>query len=155
MVKNKTGGKRSKGLARKQHNEETVTRRIRTKEDAAKETKGLPGDYYYAKVVKAHGNCRFGVACDDGVDRMASCLHFAKKNRRDNNVEVGSCLLVGVADFHAATDGKVQPCQILELYQPAEAASITYFQDSDEETEDDFVDKVMQQEVAIEEFDDI
>ena len=155
MVKNKTGGKRSKGLARKQHNEETVTRRIRTKEDAAKETKGLSGDYYYAKVVKAHGNCRFGVACDDGVDRMASCLHFAKKNRRDNNIEMGSCLLVGVADFHTATDGKAQPCQILELYQPAEAATIPYFQDSDEETEDDFVDKVMQEKVSIEEFEDI
>lgn len=164
MVKNKTGGKRSKGLARKQQHDPSTEQlhrgNVRTKEDAVKETKGLPGEYYYAKVVKAYGNCRFAAACDDGVERVASCLHFAKKNRRDNNIELGSCLLVGVADYHSANgQTKGQPCQILELYSPAEAACIFYFQDDDrdEDAIAEEVDAVMAvQEVAVAlDFDDI
>ena len=157
MVKNKTGGKRSKGLARKQQDSDQLHRgKIRTKEDAVKETKGLPGAYYYAKVVRSHGNCRFAALCDDGVERMASCMHFAKKNRRDNNIEVGSSLLVGVADYHAAPDGKAQPCQILELYSPAEAACIPYFDDgTDEDKDQDVVDNAMAEDVVVGDFDDI
>ena len=160
MVKNKTGGKRSKGLARKQQTQDSTEQlhrgNIRTKEDAEKETKGLEGAYYYAKVVRSHGNCRFAALCDDGVERMASCMHFAKKNRRDNNVEVGSCLLVGVADYHSATKGKAQACQILELYNSAEAACIPYFQDDDDDDAmNDEVDAAMTEEVEVGDFDDI
>lgn len=158
MVKNKTGGKRSKGLARKQQDSDQLHRgKIRTKEDAVKETKGLPGCYYYAKVVRSHGNCRFAALCDDGVERMASCMHFAKKNRRDNNIEVGSSLLVGVADYHAAQDGKAQPCQILELYSAVEAACIPYFDDgTDEDNDQDVaVDTAMAEDVVVGDFDDI
>jgi hypothetical protein len=162
MVKNKTGGKRSKGLARKQqHQDPDQLHRgnIRTKEDAVKETKGLPGEYYYAKVVRSHGNCRFAALCDDGKERMASCMHFAKKNRRDNNIEVGSCLLVGVADYHAEVAGKAQPCQILELYGPAEAQTIPYFRDDDEDEDEDAiareVDAAMEETVEVGDFDDI
>jgi len=169
MVKNKTGGKRSKGLARKQQHDPSAEQQlhrgnIRTKEDAVKETKGLPGEYYYAKVVRSHGNCRFAALCDDGVERMASCMHFAKKNRRDNNVEVGACLLVGVADYHAAVGGKAQPCQILELYSPAEAACIPHFHDAEDDYEDadeyaavvaKEVDAAMVEDVDVGDFDDI
>lgn len=168
MVKNKTGGKRSKGLARKQQDasadQQLHRGNVRTKEEAVKETKGLPGNYYYAKVVRSHGNCRFAALCDDGVERMASCMHFAKKNRRDNNVEVGSCLLVGVADYHAVKDGKTQPCQILELYNPLEAACIPYFHDDEDDYEDKDaytsavaieVDAAMAEEVDVGDFDDI
>jgi translation initiation factor IF-1 len=162
MVKNKTGGKRSKGLARKQQTNDPSTEQlhrgnIRTKEDAIKETKGLPGTYFYAKVTKSYGNCRFAALCDDGVERIASCMHFAKKNRRDNNVEVGSNLLVGVADYHATASGKLQQSQILELYTPAEAACIPYVQEDEED--DDLVaqevDTAMAEEVAVGDFDDI
>ena len=161
MVKNKTGGKRSKGLARKQQHDPAAEQlhrgNVRTREDAVKETKGLPGEYYYAKVVRSHGNCRFAALCDDGVERMASCLHFAKKNRRDNNIEVGAFLLVGVADYHTANGSKkAQPCQILELYSPVEAACIPYFQDDDKDEEEDKVDAFMAAETAPSlDFDDI
>ena len=130
MVKNKSGGKRSKGLARKDNSSEVaVTTKIRFKEDAAKEAVGL---YYYAKVTKCLGNCRFLAACDDGTDRVASCLHFGKKNRRENNIDMGANLLVGVAEYNTATHGKQQPCQILDLYSPAESAYIPYFQSKDD-----------------------
>jgi translation initiation factor IF-1 len=137
MVKNKTGGKRSKGLARKDHDTEPQNYKVRTKEDAAKETKDYPGNfYYYARVVKSYGNCRFAVSCDDGHQRTASCMHFGgKKNRRENNIELGSCLLVGVTDYHTAASGKDQPCEILELYKAHETLYITFFQ---EKKEDDF-----------------
>ena len=168
MVKNKTGGKRSKGLARKQQHDPSADQlhrgNVRTKEDAVKETKGMPGAYHYAKVVRSHGNCRFAAMCDDGVERMASCMHFAKKNRRDNNIELGSCLLVGVADYHTPLPGKAQPCQILELYSAAEAACIAYFHDEEDDYEDgdafaaavsEKVDAAMVAEVDVGDFDDI
>jgi len=128
MVKNKTGGNKSKGLARKALNAEVAVRKLFLKEDAAKESAGLPGSYFYAKVARALGDCRFLAECDDGQSRTASCKHM-NRSRRENNVELGSALLVGVADYHASSkDGKLQACQILALYTPAEAALIPFFQ---------------------------
>jgi translation initiation factor IF-1 len=135
MVKNKTGGKKSKGLARKVLNAEPFVRKLFLKEDAAKESEGMPGAYYYAKVTRAYGDCRFLVECDDGTNRVACCKHM-HRSRRENNVELGSCLLVGVADYHTSngTD-KPPPCQTLVLYMPVEAVLIPFFQvrDSDED----------------------
>ena len=162
MVKTKTGGKRSKGLARKQQTHDPAEQlhrgNVRTKEDVIKETKGMQGSYYYAKVLKSFGNCRFAVLCDDGVERIASCMHFAKKNRRDNNIEIGSKLLVGVADYHANVEGKMQQSQSLELYTAAEVLCIPYFQDEDEDEDDVIareVDIAMTEDVVVGDFDDI
>jgi len=112
MVKNVTGGKRSKCIARK--NTTTVSdSRTRLSEDELE---------IYAKATKSLGNGMFHILTMDGKTKL---LHlrgkFSGKHKRGNIVTVGAYLLVGLRDFEAPN---YTNCDLLEIYSDSDVKAI-------------------------------
>lgn len=108
MVKNTTGGKGSKFLARK--NENTVSSTVRQSQES---------DEVYAIVVKALGNCMFHVNTITGIKGllMRARGKFTGKNKKNNFISIGCFVLVGLRDF---TSNKENECDLLEVYSDHE-----------------------------------
>jgi initiation factor 1A len=109
MVKNATGGNKSKKQARS--SSYAPQQNIRK----AKEEGEI-----YAAVTKIFGGPNCLVMCNDGVSR--SCIirnKFKTKGKRDNNITVGSWILVGIRDWEVRSDG-TQKCDLLEVYSHSE-----------------------------------
>jgi len=109
MVKNATGGNKSKKQARSKSS--APQQNIRK----AKEEGEM-----YAAVTKIFGGPNCQVMCNDGVSR--SCIirnKFKTKGKRDNNIVVGSWILVGIRDWEVRSDG-TQKCDLLEVYSHSE-----------------------------------
>ena len=109
MVKNATGGNKSKKQARSKSS--APQQNIRK----AKEEGEM-----YAVVTKIFGGPNCQVMCNDGVSR--SCIirnKFKTKGKRDNNIVVGSWILVGIRDWEVRSDG-TQKCDLLEVYSHSE-----------------------------------
>jgi len=104
MVKNLTGGKGSKSVARKS---ETVSSgRLRKSEDP---------DEIYAIVTKSLGNCMFYVNTIDGKEKLLLHLRgkFSGRNKRNNFISVGIFVLVGLRDYEKPN---YKECDLLEIY---------------------------------------
>ena len=109
MVKN-TGGKRTKGLARKSQQSMT-TNRLRVSE--CEEEK-------YAIVRKLFGNS-CDVFCDDNTGRLAMIAgKFSGRNKRNNLIVPGTIVLIGLRSWATVVEGKVEKCDILEVYSAHE-----------------------------------
>ena len=109
MVKN-DGGKRTKGLARK-NQQQIHTHRLRMSE--CEEEK-------YAIVRKLFGNS-CDVYCDDSKERLAMIAgKFSGRNKRSNLIVIGSIVLIGVRSWATVIEGKTEKCDILEIYSPQE-----------------------------------
>lgn len=109
MVKNTTGGNKSKKQARS--NSSAPQQNIRK----AKEEGEM-----YAAVTKIFGGPNCQVMCNDGVSR--SCIirnKFKNRGKRENNISVGSWILVGIRDWEVRTNG-TQKCDLLEVYSHSE-----------------------------------
>lgn len=109
MVKNATGGNKSKKQARS--TSYTPQQNIRK----AKEEGEI-----YAVVTKIFGGPNCQVLCNDGVSR--SCIirnKFKTRGKRDNNITIGSWILVGIRDWEVRSDG-TQKCDLLEVYSHSE-----------------------------------
>ena len=109
MVKNETGGNKSKKQARSKSS--ALQQNIRK----AKEEGEM-----YAAVTKIFGGPNCQVMCNDGVSR--SCIirnKFKTKGKRDNNITVGSWILVGIREWEVRSDG-TQKCDLLEVYSHSE-----------------------------------
>lgn len=109
MVKNATGGNKSKKQARSKSY--APQQNIRK----AKEEGEM-----YAAVTKIFGGPNCLVMCNDGVSR--SCIirnKFKTRGKRDNNITVGSWILVGIRDWEVRSDGS-QKCDLLEVYSHSE-----------------------------------
>jgi len=109
MVKNETGGNKSKKQARSKSS--ALQQNIRK----AKEEGEM-----YAAVTKIFGGPNCQVMCNDGVSR--SCIirnKFKTRGKRDNNITVGSWILVGIRDWEVRSDG-TQKCDLLEVYSHSE-----------------------------------
>jgi translation initiation factor IF-1 len=108
MVKNTTGGKGSKFLARK--NENTTSSALRQSQDPLE---------VYAIVVKALGNCMFHVNTMTGTKGllMRARGKFTGKNKKNNFISVGCFVLVGLREF---TSNKENECDLLEVYSDHE-----------------------------------
>jgi initiation factor 1A len=109
MVKNATGGNKSKKQARSKSS--APQQNIRK----AKEEGEM-----YAAVTKIFGGPNCQVMCNDGVSR--SCIirnKFKTRGKRDNNITVGSWILVGIRDWEVRSDG-TQKCDLLEVYSHSE-----------------------------------
>jgi translation initiation factor 1A len=50
----------------------------------------------YGKAVKLLGDCNFTIQCYDGVERLC---HLRKKIKRDERIQLGSIVLVGLRDY--------------------------------------------------------
>jgi initiation factor 1A len=123
MVKNTTGGNRSKGFARK-HNSGNKDNILRIAEDEGE---------IYAIVIKMCGNGMFECYCIDGITRLGQIRgKFTGKGQSDNIVNIGTWVLIGVREwdikkeeetnFKASSSlvttkkEKLPKCDLLEVY---------------------------------------
>lgn len=112
MVKNTTGGSKTKGQARK------------FTSAAPKNTLRISKDELevYAQVTKNLGNGMCHVHCLDGKTRLCHIRgKFRGRGKRDNFIGVGTWLLVGLREWEASSttikkDDKVENCDVLEVY---------------------------------------
>lgn len=110
MVKNTTGGSKTKGQARK-----FVT-------GAPKNTLRFSKDELeiYAQVTKNLGNGMCHVICIDGENRLCHIRgKFRGRGKRDNLIEMGTWLLVGLREWEMNSTqkkDKLENCDVLEVY---------------------------------------
>ena len=132
MVKNTTGGNKSKGFARK-HNIGKKDNILRISEEEGE---------IYAIVIKMCGNGMFECYCIDGVTRLGQIRgKFTGKGKRDNIVNVGTWVLIGVREwdikkeeetnFKAASQStakkeKLPKCDLLEVYNDNDKEKLQY-----------------------------
>ena len=113
MVRNKTGGNKSKKSARKhvQTSDSSYNRKLRLIEEEGEN---------YAVVIKLLGGPNCEVVCNDGVNRQCIIRNkFRGRDKRDNNIAPGVWVLVGVRDWEARAN-KPAKCDLLEVYSSNE-----------------------------------
>jgi len=112
MVKNKFGGSKSKGLARKNEKED-YNRKLRVSE--CEEEK-------YAIVKKIYGGDMCEVLCQDNVVRIAIIRgkFSGGKGKRQNIISVSTLLLVGLRSWATVTHGSLEKTDVLEVYSSIE-----------------------------------
>lgn len=106
MGKNKNvhGGSGYKKFANKSFATNKTTNRLRISEDESE---------IYAIVLKMHGFGTFQCFCIDGKSRLCHISgKFKGRFKRDNMVEVGKWVLVGLRTWCSKTD----QCDLLEIY---------------------------------------
>jgi initiation factor 1A len=114
MVKNAGGGKRAKGLARKNvnSNKSSQEKPLRVAQDE---------DEVYAIVTKLFGNGMCDVLCIDSATRLCHIRGiFRGRSKRDNCIELGSWVLVGKRSYETVVKDKKQNCDLLEVYNRSE-----------------------------------
>jgi translation initiation factor 1A len=111
MVKNRTGGGRTKGQARKFVNNVKQTSHLRVSNDDCE---------VYAQVTKMLGNGMCHVLC---IDQQLRLCHirgkFRGRGKRDNFIGNNSWILVGLREWELDRDKdskKLQNCDLLEVY---------------------------------------
>jgi initiation factor 1A len=120
MVRNITGGSKSKGVARKHNNSNNNSNNnLRTSEDEGE---------IYAIVTKMCGNGMFQCYCMDEIERLCHIRgKFSGRKKRDNIVASGGWVLIGIRDWDEKPDNekekgqkhgkeKIQQCDLLEVY---------------------------------------
>ena len=109
MVKN-FGGNKSKRGGRK--HQKPVRRGIRYIEEEGE---------IYAAVTKLFGGGGCEVICADGAKRFCVIRKkFKGRGKRDNLLTGGVWVLVGVRDWEVRCEGKMQKCDLLEVYSEAD-----------------------------------
>jgi translation initiation factor 1A len=110
MVKNTTGGSKTKGQARKFVTAPTK-QTLRISQDELE---------VYAQVIKNLGNGMCHVTCIDGETRLCHIRgKFRGRGKRDNLVGNGTWLLVGLREWELSANkkpGKLENCDLLEVY---------------------------------------
>jgi translation initiation factor IF-1 len=107
MVKNVGGGNKSKGFARKNFVKKDTL--LRVSEDEAE---------IYAQVTKMCGGRICLVIAINGVEMVCHIRgKFAGRGKRDNFIETGTWLLVGLREWEKEKSvDKPQNCDIIEVY---------------------------------------
>lgn len=111
MVKNSKGGNKAKKFGRKFTNSggNSVLRFSKSE------------DEIYACCSKIFGGSNIEVKCVDGKDRLCIMRNkFRGRGKRDNQISVGTWLLVGLRDFETVIEGKRENCDLLEVYNDSE-----------------------------------
>lgn len=117
MVKNTTGGSKTKGQARK----------LVSFDSKANKMLRLSTDIYevYAQVTKNLGNGMCHVLCADAKPRLCHIRgKFRGRGKRDNMVGLGTWILVGLREWEVGKDDtttttkttKLENCDLLEVY---------------------------------------
>ena len=112
MVKNTTGGSKTKGQARKL---------VSFDSKSANKMLRLSTDIYevYAQVTKNLGNGMCHVLCADTKTRLCHIRgKFRGRGKRDNMIGLGSWILVGLREWEVGKDDstKLENCDLLEVY---------------------------------------
>ena len=115
MVKNTTGGSKTKGQARKLVSDSKQSRALRISKDECE---------VYAQVTKTLGNGMCHVSCIDNINRLCHIRgKFRGRGKRDNFVGLGSWLLVGLREWESEkdkADKKLANCDLLEVYNDSD-----------------------------------
>jgi translation initiation factor 1A len=75
----------------------------------------------YAAVIKLYGGANCEVICMDGVIRLCVIRNkFRGRHKRDNQIEAGTWVLVGLRDWEARAANKQPRCDMLEVYNAIE-----------------------------------
>ena len=110
MVKNATGGNKSKGQARKF---------ITAKSSSLLRISTDPCEIY-AQVTKTLGNGMCHVLCIDGKTRLCHIRgkFTGKRGRRENTIMNGSWILIGLREWELGKSDskKLENCDLLEVY---------------------------------------
>jgi initiation factor 1A len=111
MVKNTTGGSRAKSFARKNQGSSRDIR-LRVAQEEGEQ---------YAIVRKIYGGTRCEVFCDDAVSRQGIIRgKFTGRNKRNNVIQAGTIVLVGLRDWATHKEDKMEECDVLEVYSALE-----------------------------------
>lgn len=118
MGRNLFGGKRHKKQAKKNFNPAqhvVITRLKDPKEDCEM--------YAIITAMYGQGNCE--ALCNDGKKRL--CIirkKFRARNRRNNQVLIGTRVLVGLRDWELLAKHKKLKCDLLEVYLPKQIGDL-------------------------------
>ena len=111
MVKNSSGGNKSKKQARSSGAVNTQQQNVR---------KALEEGEIYAVVTKINGGNNCQVMCNDGIVRCCFIRNkFKTFGKRENTVSVGIWILAGIRLWESRTSG-IQKCDLLEVYSHTE-----------------------------------
>jgi initiation factor 1A len=114
MVKNTTGGNKSKGFARKELNVSS-NNKLRLSESENEK---------YAHITKMFGNGICEALCEDSKTRK--CIIRGKfrggKGKRNSFIVVGTIVLVGIRDWETDSD----KCDLLEVYNQNEVDQLKH-----------------------------
>jgi translation initiation factor 1A len=106
MGKNKFGGNKAKKMARK--HSIPVERKTRYQKEEGE---------IYGCCNKIHGGGQIQVLCIDGLERLCFIRKkFKGRGKKDNIINIGTLILVGVREFESIIDNKLQKCDLLEVY---------------------------------------
>ena len=112
MVKNTSGGSKSKGMARKNVNGAKQPSKLRVIAEEGE---------LFAVVVKILGGSICSVVGMDNVERHCHIRgKFRGGHRRDNMLKAGTLVLVGDWGFTSSKAGKAHECDLLEVYSDIE-----------------------------------
>lgn len=107
MVKNTTGGKRTKSGARKNLTK-PVSNFLRTSSNDLE---------IYGCVTKLLGNNMFEVLCmDDKIRKGVIRGKFSGRGKRDNFIGRGTWVLIGLREWEMQKPGSNQSCDLMEVY---------------------------------------
>jgi initiation factor 1A len=111
MVKNVSGGNKSKGFARKNFTKKDNA--LRSSEDE---------DELYAQVTKIFGGTMCEVISIDGTNMLCHIRgKFRGRGKRDNFIGNGTWLLVGKREWEKeASKGKLLNCDVIEVYNDSD-----------------------------------
>jgi|TARA_B110000285_G_C15095630_1_gene601798 translation initiation factor IF-1 len=112
--KNSFGGNKTKKAARKNLKDNvSVNKKIRYIEDTDEEM--------YAIVAKIQGNGQCIVLCHDNVERVCIIRQkFSGRNKQRNLIQSGSWVIIGKRMWETIKRGKLEKCDLLEIYDNTE-----------------------------------
>lgn len=120
MVKNTKGGNKHKKMARKQAGP-PVEEKIRY---------SSCNEEIYASVAKIYGNGRVLVTCNDGIERLCVIRKkFKGRNKRSNEISLGTYLLVGKREWNSVSENKLETTDLLYVYSQNQANKLKYQND--------------------------
>ena len=119
MVRNRFGGSKHKKLARKNETP-AQSHIIKTRLKDPNELCEI-----YAIITKMYGQGNCEALCNDGVKRLCVIRKkFRARNRRNNQVSIGTHVLVGLRDWEVLSKDKRQKCDLLEVYNPRQISDL-------------------------------
>lgn len=114
MVKN-AGGNKSKKMGRK----------FLTTSQNKDVRMSTCDDEVYAVVTKALGNGMCSVMNAENVEMLCIIRNkFRGRGKRDNMINVGTLVLVGIREWEALKQGSKSKCDLLEVYSDAEKVKL-------------------------------
>jgi hypothetical protein len=116
MVKNSTGGNKSKGLARKNF----------TKKDAALRVAREEGEIYAQAVKIMGGNIASAIDIEGNPLRVHIRGKFRGRGKRDNFIGPNTWLLVGLHEWGSEKNnpGDIRDCDVLEVYNDTDKSRL-------------------------------